>query len=296
MILLFRLGRLLRDVRGRRPSWPRRCSELVLTSREAGKGRRMPMCGIPYHAADRYIARLLAAGYKAAMCEQVEDPKQAKGLVRREVIRILTPGTVVEDHLLEASANNYLVSVASPRRTCGAWRRRTPPPAISWSRRLSGPTAYQDLCDELARLQPAEVLVSEEDEHAPLGGAAGLTAGLAVTTWREHVFGSYSPAEFLMRHFEVSSLRGYGCEEKPVGGEGGGRAGRLPPTHAEVRAGAAAESAHLHPRTVHGRGRGQPAQPGVAGVAARRRTRELAAVGAGPDADADGRAAAPRSG
>jgi len=112
VILLFRLGDFY-EMFGEDAKVAARVLDLVLTSRELGKGRRLPMCGLPYHAVDRYLARLLAAGHKAAICEQVEDAKKSKGLVKREVIRILTPGTVVEEHLLEERANNYLVSVVN---------------------------------------------------------------------------------------------------------------------------------------------------------------------------------------
>ncbi len=213
VILLFRLGDFYEmfeeDAKLAAP-----VLELVLTSREAGKGRRMPMCGIPYHAADRYLARLLAAGYKAAICEQVEDPKLSKGLVRREVIRILTPGTVVEDHLLEAGANNYLVSVVSQD---GVWGLAAADSSTGDFQvtELSGPTAWQDLQDELARLQPAEVLIAEEEPGRGAVEGALRERGVAVSLWSEDVFGSYSPAEFLRRHFEVASLAGYGCEDKP---------------------------------------------------------------------------------
>ena len=86
--------------------------EITLTGRDAGKGKRMPMCGVPYHAADNYIARLLEKGYKVAICEQVEDPKTSTGLVEREVTRIVTPGTFLDPQVLEAKKNNYLAAVA----------------------------------------------------------------------------------------------------------------------------------------------------------------------------------------
>src|SRR4029077_1355750 len=85
--------------------------EITLTGREDKMaGARIPMAGGPHHAVERYIARLIARGFKVALCDQVEDPKLAKGLVKRKVTRVLTPGTVVEDALLEAKRNNYLVA------------------------------------------------------------------------------------------------------------------------------------------------------------------------------------------
>ena len=85
--------------------------ELVLTGRDCGQEERAPMCGVPFHSADSYIAKLVGRGYKVAICEQVEDPKTAKGLVRREVTRIITPGTVTEDGLLDETKNNYIIAV-----------------------------------------------------------------------------------------------------------------------------------------------------------------------------------------
>ena len=86
--------------------------EIVLTSRELGKGNKVPLAGIPYHALDNYLARLINRGYKVAICEQVTKPGETKGLVQREVVRLVTPGTVVEPGLLDSRKNNYLVSLA----------------------------------------------------------------------------------------------------------------------------------------------------------------------------------------
>ena len=150
VILLFRLGDFY-EMFGDDAKIAAEVLELVLTSREVGKGRRLPMCGIPYHAADRYLARLLAAGHKAAICEQVEEPSKSKRIVRREVIRILTPGTVVEDHLLEARANNYLVSVVS---TAGRWGLAAADCSTGELMvcEFAGDDAWGELCDELSRL------------------------------------------------------------------------------------------------------------------------------------------------
>ena len=82
--------------------------ELVLTGRDCGQPERAPMCGIPYHAADSYIAKLVSKGYKVAVCEQTEDPASAKGIVTRDVIRVHTPGTVIESSMLDEDKNNYL--------------------------------------------------------------------------------------------------------------------------------------------------------------------------------------------
>ena len=85
--------------------------ELTLTGKDCGQEERAPMCGIPYHAAEGYIAKLIEKGYKVAICEQLEDPKQAKGIVKRDVIKVVTPGTVVESSLLEEKKNNYIMAI-----------------------------------------------------------------------------------------------------------------------------------------------------------------------------------------
>ena len=85
--------------------------DIVLTSREMGKGHRVPLAGIPYHALDNYLARLVNRGHKVAICEQITQPGETKGLVEREVIRVVTPGTVVEPSLLDSKTNNYLTSL-----------------------------------------------------------------------------------------------------------------------------------------------------------------------------------------
>ena len=89
--------------------------ELTLTGKDCGLEERAPMCGVPFHAAETYINRLIEKGYKVAICEQVEDPKKAKGLVKREVIRVVTPGTTLDAASLDESRNNYLMSVVATR-------------------------------------------------------------------------------------------------------------------------------------------------------------------------------------
>ena len=117
-ILLFRMGDFFEtfDEDARILS---RELEIALTSREMGRGQRIPLAGIPYHALQPYLAKLIKKGYKVAICEQTSDPAQSKGLVDREVVRVVTPGTVVEDALLEGKANNYLASVVVDEQQAG---------------------------------------------------------------------------------------------------------------------------------------------------------------------------------
>src|SRR5512141_2496863 len=109
-ILLFRMGDFY-EMFDQDAVTASRVLEIALTARNKSKGIETPLCGFPYHAAEGYIAKLIRRGFKVAVCEQVEDPKLAKGLVKREVIRVVTPGTVLDANLLDAKDNNYLASV-----------------------------------------------------------------------------------------------------------------------------------------------------------------------------------------
>ncbi|MFQ6132821.1 MAG: DNA mismatch repair protein MutS, partial [Armatimonadota bacterium] len=192
--------------------------ELTLTSREAGKGNRVPMCGVPYHAVQRYLARLIKKGYRAAICEQVEDPKRAKGLVKREVTRVITPGTALEDDILEGRANNYLAALARHGGTFGlAVVDVSTGEFRATEIGADGDTAVEALLDELARVQPAECLLPEElHEDEALRERIATGAGTHVTRLGTDAASPQTPAQRLTEHFRVSSLRGYGLEDMPA--------------------------------------------------------------------------------
>ncbi len=131
--------------------------ELTLTGRDCGLAERAPMCGVPYHAANAYIARLIAKGYKVAICEQMTDPAETKGLVERDVVRIITPGTVIEDSMLDGAQANYILAAAIKKDQCG----------FAFCDVSTGEffvyefsSAQGRMADELARFQPREVLAS----------------------------------------------------------------------------------------------------------------------------------------
>ncbi len=109
-ILLFRMGDFY-EMFDQDAVTASKVLEITLTARNKSKGIETPLCGFPYHAVDGYIAKLIRRGFKVAVCEQVEDPKLAKGIVKREVIRVVTPGTVLDSNLLDAKDNNYLASL-----------------------------------------------------------------------------------------------------------------------------------------------------------------------------------------
>lgn len=132
--------------------------DLTLTGREAGGGTRVPMCGVPYHAVEGYIIKLIRKGYKVAICEQVEDPKEAKGIVRREVIKVITPGTILADGFLAQKDNNFLTAVYK-REAVFSLATVDLSTGECFTAGFTGHEALADLEDELYRLTPAEVLL-----------------------------------------------------------------------------------------------------------------------------------------
>ena len=156
--------------------------EITLTSRETGKDNHVPLAGFPYHALDTYLVKLVDKGYKVAICEQVQDPKLAKGLMRREIVRIVTPGTVTEVALLDEKSNNYLASVFAGRGGYGLAAVDVSTGEFIFCE-LRGRQAVKFLTDELCRLQPAELLVNAaamadpgcKDAFARLGRGTPLT-------------------------------------------------------------------------------------------------------------------------
>jgi DNA mismatch repair protein MutS len=184
--------------------------EIVLTGREDGSNGRIPMAGVPIHAYERYFAKLVQKGYRVAICDQIEDPKLAKGLVKRRVTRVLTPGTVLEDSMLDARANNYLVAavLGDPIHGLGVVDVST---GEFLTTEIAGEGRQQKLLDELFRLQPAEVLVPEDQEELIQTLREQLSATITPVPLQEWV--GREAREILLRHFGVESLRGFGCEE-----------------------------------------------------------------------------------
>jgi len=133
--------------------------ELTLTGKLCGMEERAPMCGVPFHAADTYIARLIEKGYKVAICEQLEDPKQAKGIVKRGVIRVVTPGTVIESNLLDEKKNNYIMSIYKTGTYFGLATCDISTGDFRASQ-ITGTNNFPKLLDEISRFAPAEIVVN----------------------------------------------------------------------------------------------------------------------------------------
>jgi DNA mismatch repair protein MutS len=181
---------------------------ITLTSREKGPNP-VPMAGVPYHAAEGYLARLIAEGFKVAVCDQMEPPRKGRKLVRREVTRVVTPGTMLSEQLLTAGRNNYLVSLVRDRGTVGLAALD-----LSTGEFTCAEVAGTALADELARLAPAEIL-------APAGECAGGRPGwladaegkVPLTEWPDVEFERARARRRLLEHFAVGNLEGFGCEE-----------------------------------------------------------------------------------
>ena len=132
--------------------------ELTLTGRDCGQAERAPMCGVPFHSCEGYIARLVAKGYKVAICEQTEDPATAKGLVKRDIIRVITPGTVMESSMLDAGRNNYICCMFSENKKIGLCFCDISTGEL-YATEISGSDSVNSLTSQLASYNPREILL-----------------------------------------------------------------------------------------------------------------------------------------
>ena len=205
--------------------------QITLTSRNKEKGQAIPMCGVPYHAAEGYIAKLIRRGHRVAVCDQIEDPRLAKKLVKREVTRVVTPGTAIDAQVLEPRANNYLaaavegdgaVGLAFADLSTGDFR----------ATELRGADSPARYTEELERMRPSELLLPmTEKGHLGVrtGGSGAEASGqptisnfqpevppLTRTPLDDWVFSEEYAAGLLRNHFRVASLAGYGLEEHPL--------------------------------------------------------------------------------
>ena len=180
---------------------------ITLTSRELGKGQRLPLAGVPYHAFESYVGKLLKAGLRVALCDQVEEAGASRGLVRREVVRVLTPGTVVEDAFLDGSAN-YAVAICLRTHYHGVAALDCSTGELALLR--IDPTD-EALRDELARLRPAELVASESDRPR-----LANVVGAAPVTWVDaQDFDARAAVGRLLTMLGVETLAAFGCDEWP---------------------------------------------------------------------------------
>ncbi len=179
--------------------------EIVLTARSMGKGNSIPMAGIPYHAVDNYLARLINRGYKVAICEQMTKAGETKGIVQREVVRLVTPGTVIEPGLLISKVNNYLLSVFIDRAQAG----------LAYADITTGEfevaqTSLNRVINEIERLKPSEILVPKTLD------ITSFKITSPMTRLEDYDYDLESASKILLDQFKVASLDGFGCANLPL--------------------------------------------------------------------------------
>ena len=184
---------------------------LTLTSRNKEKNADVPLAGIPFHSADSYITKLVSKGYKVAICEQIEDPKTAKGIVKREVVKIITPGTVVDVEALDAKSNNYLMSILKVENKLGVAYIDITTGEFKVTE-VEKDDDFVKLFNEVNKIEPKEVLVTE-DFYGEIKEKLDdfLQKNDSVVTFVNKVRDS---AKYLMEYFEIVSLESYGIKDK----------------------------------------------------------------------------------
>ncbi|MBR6238461.1 MAG: DNA mismatch repair protein MutS [Lachnospiraceae bacterium] len=188
--------------------------DITLTGKQCGLIERAPMCGVPYHAVEHYLDKLVAKGYKVAICEQVEDPKLAKGLVKREVVRIVTPGTNTSEEVLDKENNNYIMSISYTCDNIGI----SVADVTTGDYYLCEVTGIKDLTDEIIKYSPSEIVCNE----------AFLVSGINISDLRErlniaisamppHYYDEDRCRNFIAKHFGVNGIAGLGIADFPNG-------------------------------------------------------------------------------
>ncbi len=183
---------------------------IVLTTRDKDKIDPVPMCGIPHHALDRYIQTLIEAGRKVVICEQMEDPKTAKGLVKRDIVEIITPGTAVEQKAIQ-KGNIYLSAINPKKEIWGVAYID-----ISTGEFNLTEGSKNDIIDEVTRIKPVEIIIPEETKeiyqwHNLLG------YDITITPYPSYEFNLSKAEDLLKEHFQVNTLSGFGCDDYPSG-------------------------------------------------------------------------------
>ena len=181
--------------------------EIALTSREMGKGEKVPLAGIPYHSLNGYLSKLVSKGHRIAICEQTSDPSTSKGIVDREVVRIVTPGTITEDQLLENNINNYLASIVIKDHSVGVSYVD-----ITTTEFLTTEIQIEDLTTEINRINPREVIIPN-----PLPGDISENINSYITLVDEKGYISNNSRKIVEQNFRVASLESFGCDKLILG-------------------------------------------------------------------------------
>jgi DNA mismatch repair protein MutS len=183
--------------------------EIALTSRNKNDEEPIPMCGVPHHAARGYIARLIEQGFKVAICEQVEDPAKAKGIVKRDVVRVITPGVVVDTEILDAGSNNFIMALSSLEDRYGIAHLDI----STGTFKVTESDDFEKVADECRRIEPRETLIAESHRGVPDIRMLVETLGeTSLNFLEDKCFELESGRGRLLRQFKTHSLEGFGCE------------------------------------------------------------------------------------
>lgn len=186
---------------------------LTLTGKDWGQNERAPMCGVPFHSADGYIDKLVKNGYKVAICEQVEDPKMAKGIVKRDVIRIVTPGTVIDNEVLDENKNNYIMSIYSDAKGYAIAVCDVTTGEFQTAEFVSA-NAEEKLYDEAARFNPAEIITNSGFINTECADRISKILNIKLNVSDDSIFGYRNAVKSICRHFNVMSVDGLGLNGK----------------------------------------------------------------------------------
>ncbi len=214
-VLLFRLGDFFETFEDDAVLAAQVCG-ITLTKRNNGAAGAMPLAGFPHHQLDNYLAKLVRAGHRVAICEQLEDPKQARGIVRRGVVEVVTPGVAFNEKLLDTKRNNFVAAIAleSGRNELRAGIACAD---ISTGEFFTTELPAGEIINVLESLQPAEILLSKEQRRDLEGYLTKLTVTPPQTALEEWIFDRQFAYEALTQHFKTASLKGYGIDELSCG-------------------------------------------------------------------------------
>lgn len=189
--------------------------DLTLTGRDCGLDERAPMCGVPFHAVDTYVSKLIDGGYKVAICEQMTTPEEKSGkIVEREITRVITPGTLIEENILEESKNNYLVSVCKNNDTFGVSWCDVSTGELNLSE-LNGERAFEKTIDFIASISPSEII--SDDETAELSINLPIVQSGLLPRFQKYFKWAYDyddAKKLICKQLSVVTLEGFGCENK----------------------------------------------------------------------------------
>ncbi|MCK4547128.1 MAG: DNA mismatch repair protein MutS [Candidatus Eisenbacteria sp.] len=211
-VLFFRMGDFY-EMFGEDAKLASRVLGIALTTRDKGKKEPIPLAGVPWHAAESYIARLIRAGHSVAICEQVEDPKTARGLVKREVVRVVTPGTALSPDLLDTGSNHFLAAMARTRDLYGMSYLD-----LSTGEFYVTEGPREEVLSDLRTIEPSELVIPESwREDGSLASIAELLPGITLTEREDFRFVHQAAYDALTAQFGTQSLDAYGCDSMDSG-------------------------------------------------------------------------------